>query len=254
LKKKTTAKKKTPLDLRRVLDGWEFNPGNVTVRQIIGDDGEPKVQLRLDLGLLQMELDGRPDGQHPHGLESHFEHFQTLAAKKPGDFLLREEDCATLQQEAVQYYHRYLALFHLEDWTRVIRDTSRNLALFDFVEEHTDDPSLSHMFQQFSPYVLMMRARAKANLALSRQQALEALREAEGGVEAIRDFFEQRGHAEMAEQSQEIHFLENWIKELRASKPLSERDRLERALAEAIEQENYEKAATLRDTLRALNV
>ena len=36
-------------------------------RKIVGEDGKEKLQVRLDLGLLQMELNGRPDGERPHG-------------------------------------------------------------------------------------------------------------------------------------------------------------------------------------------
>jgi len=54
------------MDITQALRGWSFEPGQVNVRLIRGNDGKPKLQLRLDLGLLQMELDGRPDGKRPH--------------------------------------------------------------------------------------------------------------------------------------------------------------------------------------------
>ena len=54
------------MDISGVLRGWTFQPGQVNVRLIRGSDGKPKLQLRLDLGLLQMELNGRPDGKKPH--------------------------------------------------------------------------------------------------------------------------------------------------------------------------------------------
>jgi len=49
-------------DLLPLLKGWDYEPGTINVRKINGMDGQPKLQMRLDLGLLQMELDGRPDG------------------------------------------------------------------------------------------------------------------------------------------------------------------------------------------------
>ncbi len=54
------------MDIADAMKGWAFEPGQVNVRLIRGNDGKPKLQLRLDLGLLQMELDGRPDGKRPH--------------------------------------------------------------------------------------------------------------------------------------------------------------------------------------------
>jgi hypothetical protein len=245
-------------DVGPLVEGWNFVPGQVTVRQITGLDGKQKLQLRLDLGILQMELDGRPDGQHPFGHESLFDYYRSLAegfAKKNSDelkFALDAEDCGKLQQEAVQYYHRYLGLFQLGDWRRVIRDTERNLAQFDFVEEHAQEEPLVWMFQQFRPYVLMMLARARAQEALTRKAHGEAVREVQKGLDEIRRFFERTHHAELVEASGEIRFLENWLQELQNNKPLSERDKLEKALAAAIEREDYETAASLRDSLKAL--
>ncbi len=57
-------------DITSILENWDFEPGKISVRKIIGQDKRPKIQLRLDLGLLQMETTGRPDGHRPHGFES----------------------------------------------------------------------------------------------------------------------------------------------------------------------------------------
>ena len=54
-------------DIRPILAGWNFEPDLVQVRIISGDDGTQKIQMRMDLGLLQMEIDGRPDGERPEG-------------------------------------------------------------------------------------------------------------------------------------------------------------------------------------------
>src|SRR5208282_2075496 len=57
-------------DITPVLKGWDYEPGTINVRKISGMDGMPKLQMRVDLGLLQMEMSGRPDGARPHGCES----------------------------------------------------------------------------------------------------------------------------------------------------------------------------------------
>lgn len=245
------------LDLGPLLDGWNFIPGQVTVRQVTGNDGKLKLQLRLDLGLLQMELDGRPDGQRPFGHESLLEHYRSLAKEftssdPEAEFTLDAEDCAKLQQEAVQYYHRYLGLFQLADWKRVIRDTQRNLDLVAFVEEHAENESLAWMFQQFCPYIIMMRSRALAQEAIEKKNFDKAVAEAERGLEEIKSFFQSTDHAELIDLSPEVRFLENWIIELKTTKPLTERDRLQKALSAAIEREDYETAASIRDALRGL--
>src|SRR5437773_1196014 len=57
-------------DILPMLKGWDYEPGTINVRKINGLDGRQKIQMRLDLGLLQMELNGRPDGATPHGYDS----------------------------------------------------------------------------------------------------------------------------------------------------------------------------------------
>jgi protein-arginine kinase activator protein McsA len=46
--------------------------------------------------------------------------------------------------------------------------------------------------------------------------------------------------------------LETWLGEIRNRRPLSTREKLEQALNEAVQSEDYEKAAEMRDALRNL--
>jgi hypothetical protein len=63
-------------DISPLLDEWPFEPGRINVRLIQGTDGEPRIQVRLDLGLIQMHLEGRPDGRRPNGFPSLLEYFE----------------------------------------------------------------------------------------------------------------------------------------------------------------------------------
>src|SRR5688572_29064615 len=63
-------------DILPLLKGWDYEPGTINVRKINGLDGKPKLQMRLDLGLLQMELTGRPDGAKPHGFDSLLDYYE----------------------------------------------------------------------------------------------------------------------------------------------------------------------------------
>jgi len=129
-------------DLGLILEGWKYNPNEVTVRKIVGLDGLEKIQMRLDLGVLQMEISGRPDGRKPHGHESLLDYHRASLERhraKTGDvedFTLDEDEVSDLKQEAMQYYYRYLSLFHLEEYDQVMRDTERNLGAFDFIREY----------------------------------------------------------------------------------------------------------------------
>src|SRR5713101_5064611 len=155
-------------DISHLLDQWDYQPGQVVVRRFKAKDGKEKLQLRVDLGLLQMNAEGRPDGKRPFGHPSLFEYQQSrlhryVAAHDGSDegFRLKAEECAKLQLEAIQYHHRYICLLQLEDYAAVVRDAERNLAVFDFVAKHAESEDLAWSLQQFRPQLLMVLTRAK---------------------------------------------------------------------------------------------
>ena len=51
------------LDLNDLLRDWPHEPGMIKVRKILGTDGKEKLQLRIDLGLIQMETRGEPHAE-----------------------------------------------------------------------------------------------------------------------------------------------------------------------------------------------
>src|SRR5258706_16333105 len=80
-------------DISHILDKWEYHPGQVVVRKFIGKDGQEKIQLRVDLGLLQMNAQGRPHGKRPFGAASYYDHLLTKATQVgKDDFTLTPED------------------------------------------------------------------------------------------------------------------------------------------------------------------
>src|SRR6266446_6689488 len=175
------------LDLNTLLKDWPHEPGAIKVRKIVGLDGREKLQLRIDLGVLQMELTGRPDGARPHSCESLLTYHQlraTRAAQRGETYELTPEQCTELQQEGIQYYHRYLSLFQINEFAGVVRDTQRNLDLFAFVDEHSEREEVIWSFQQFRPYVLMMNTRAKTSILLAEGKFSEAIQQIESGREA----------------------------------------------------------------------
>ena len=243
------------LDLNTILKDWPHENGNVKVRKITGLDGREKLQLRVDLGVLQMEVTGRPDGARPHNCESLLEYHQRRAVRAAGkgeDYELTPEECAELQQEGIQYYHRYLSLFQVNDFAGVVRDTQRNLDLFTFVTEHTDREELSWSLQQFRPYVLMMNTRAKASIFLGQGKFGDAMAEIERGRDAIANFFHHSNFPELASKSSEIAFLDEWLEEVKAKRPLSKLEIMQREMESAIAGELYERAAELRDAINLL--
>src|SRR5881398_3259517 len=243
------------LDLNTITDDWPYESGTIKVRKIAGLDGREKLQLRVDLGVLQMELTGRPDGRRPHNCESLLEYHQKRAARaeqKGETYEVTPEQCAELQQEGILYYHRYLSLFQINDFQGVVRDTQRNLDLFTFVTEHIDRNELSWSLQQFRPYVLMMNTRAKASILLGQGKFPEAVAEIERGRDAIGDFFQDSNFPELVSKSSEIAFLNEWLEEVKTKRPLSKLEIMQREMETAITKELYERAAELRDAIKLL--
>jgi hypothetical protein len=245
------------VDLSEVLKGWPYEPGKVNVRVITGDDGEPRIQVRLDLGLLQMHVEGRPDGQRPHDFGSLLEYFEAQLDEKSGGgedeaFSLSSEDCRALREEAVQYYHRYVALLVLEDYEGVVRDTTRNLRVLDFCAQHAAAESDRNVMEQFRTYITMIRARAMAGQAIKDNEPKAAIHAIDEGLESLRQHFIENDRPELFDQSGEVQALRGMRDALVPKLPVSQKSELHERLARAIEQENYELAAILRDEIRLL--
>src|ERR1700739_3114860 len=243
------------LDLNTILKDWSHENRAIKVRKILGLDGRHKLQLRIDLGVLQMELHGRPDGMRPHGCESLLTYHQQRAAQAKGrgdSYELTPEECAELQQEGIQYYHRYLSLFQINDFHGVVRDTQRNLDLFDFVDAHTERDELSWTLQQFRPYVLMMNTRATASIFLVQGKFPEAIADIRRGRDAIAEFFQKSNFPELAAKSSEIHFLEEWLNEVSAKRPRSKLEIMESEMETAVAQKPFQPPSELPHPIQQL--
>ena len=245
-------------DITPVLKGWDYESGTINVRKINGLDGTPKLQMRLDLGLLQMEMSGRPDGAKPHGHESLLDYFEAQLAehrKSNGSdlgFHLSSEQCQSLREESLMYYQRYLSLFVLEEFAGVVRDTSRNLRVLDLCGQFAIDESDRLVLEQYRPYITMMNARASAYLQLKSGRPAEALRTVDAGLKSIKEFFEKFGQEEAYGRSNEVRVLKRFAREIRRKLPVNPMDRLQRKLDKAVKKEEYEEAARLRDKIAAL--
>lgn len=244
-------------DISHLLRDWDYLPGQVVARRFKGRDGLEKLQLRVDLGVLQMNAEGRPDGKRPLGHESWFAAYQQQLEQwkeshsgSDEDFSLGAAECGRLQQETIQYHHRYICWFQLADYDGVERDCDRNSQVYQFTANYADTEELAWSLLQFVPQMLMMRTRARGTAYLKKNQwnlALEAIRE---GLEELEAFFRDNNREENIETSGEIASLRGWMEDVRQKRPLSERETLERQLGEAIDSEDYEKAARLRDQLK----
>jgi hypothetical protein len=230
----------------------------VNARRIEGRDDRPKLQIRVDLGVLQMELEGRPDGEtpggHPSLLEMQSERLERYVEQNRSSqgFVLSSEECRALREEAVQYYHRYVGLFVLGDFAAVVRDTTRNLEVFDLCRTYGQTEADRAILEQFRPHVIMMRVRAAAEIALGQNRPKDALAELDDGLEMIRAFYEDAGMPDAFADANEVQLLRGMRASLVPKLPASQRAELRERLQVALATENYELAAILRDELRML--
>src|SRR5215207_3475731 len=258
---KDTPKEKTEgrspnKDITPVLRGWDYEPGTINVRKVSGIDGSPKLQMRQDLGLLQMEVSGRPDGRRPHGYESLLEYFETQLADhrrrnhgSEDGFHLSRNQCQSLRDEAMMYYWRYLSLFVLEDFTGVVRDTARNLRVLDLCGKFAMDEQDQLVLEQYRPYIIMMNTRAQASIESGERRYADALRTIDKGLAGIREFFERFSQEDSYGEANEVRVLKRLAREIRKKLPVNPIERLERKLDKAVRDERYEEAARLRDRI-----
>ncbi len=244
-------------DISPILESWEYDiRQEMMVRRIRGADGTMKIQMRLDLGLLQLNENGRPDGKKPHGRESLLSYFEEAARTMQNKFGSDEElgldkdDCYALQQEGVQYYYRYLCFFQLGDYQKAERDTARNLRLFDFVKTHAAEEKYIEDFEQYRPYVMMMNTRARVLGALKSKKVNQAVSEIHRGINQIERVYERAENLELPRT--EIAFLKNWADEIVKRYTPSKRRRLVEELEKAVMNEEFERAAKIRDRLNRM--
>ncbi|MBI4662278.1 MAG: UvrB/UvrC motif-containing protein [Verrucomicrobia bacterium] len=244
------------VDLRGLLQGWPYDPEDDT-RTARGDDGREILQVRLPLGLEQYELNGRPDGVRPHGMDSLLDfHLKRLAEAKASEqdaaFTLTHEECAGLFAEGTLYYYRYLHLFQIKDWLRTVRDTSRNLRMFDFVHRYAESEPDQMYQEQWRPYLMRMNSAASAMLELENGNHDKALEIIQTTISNIHSLPEMEDETFKIERRRSLAALRELAGQIQKTKPVSELERLEQDLRGAIETQQFERAAELRDRIRAL--
>jgi hypothetical protein len=245
-------------DLRQITDDWPYEPGQIHVRKIRGADNRIKIQMRVDLGVLQMEVEGRPDGRRPYNHESYLDYQLERAEahqRRNGTdlgFSLDTEECREIREEALQYYQRYLANFVLEEYEAVVRDTKRNLDAIDLCAKYATDDEDRYSLEQYRPYIVMMNVRSKALRAIQHSAYRTALAHVETGLKTIRDIYTRFGDRKAYKASGEAQILKALRQEIRKHLPDDPVRLIKRKLNRAVAEERYEEAAKLRDELETL--
>jgi hypothetical protein len=243
------------LDLNELVAGWDCPRGQICARLVIGRDGCELVQLRVDLGVLQMFPDERPDGVHPHGLPTIRAH---IGHQLRTGRCLNTDDWRELERELTQINYRRLAYSGLaEDALRVdddatarsylaraLRDVDACLECLRMLQNGPESACVS-----LRPMLVFNRARLASQLAVTEGRHEEAVEELEAGAARLEQLLAERaGEDERRPEDPGVGYLRQVSQRLRKQHGIERtlRERLEAA----IEGEDFEQAARLRDELR----
>lgn len=252
-------------DIDEALNDWPYDPdpGAETVRQIRTRDGRRVIQVRKELGLMQMESEGRPDGSKPHGFNTYLDYLRYRADRRQQtgnvdpDWLNTDEHRLCIEREFMQFYHRRVAWMALNRYERVLTDAQHTLALMNFVRSHFTQPEYIDSHERFRPMVHFHQTQARTGLALEEQNPEKAIDAIHQGMLDIKIHFEEWQDTHFEEGQTEAEELDHQelldqLGEIEAAirrrynvgKTLSEQ------LNEAIDNEDYEQAAQIRDRMK----
>ncbi|MBN1912142.1 MAG: UvrB/UvrC motif-containing protein [Pirellulales bacterium] len=239
-------------DIDDLTRNWAFKPGSVTARLVQARDEREVLQMRIDLGVLQMETTGRPDGQTPGGMETYLDYLIFRAFHEGEHFELTDEHCSEVDREFLQYYHRRICWLALRRFDEALADADHTLMLMDFVAAHATDSDWITSHEQYRPFVVFQRTQAVSLSCLDKEGPEASIEEIDDGIRHLRvactvwnrDEDEDDRAAELEDMIAQLVELKEWVREhYRLGRTLDER------LAEAVQREQYELAARLRDEI-----
>jgi hypothetical protein len=243
---------KTPQHLDYLMQQWPYEFGEVSARVVAGADGRSVLQLRVDMGVLQMETTGRPDGSRPGGCETYYDHLLSLAFQEGESFELDAERCLEVEREFLQFFHRRICWLALREFERAAADAAHTLALMDFSTAHAPCQEWAEMHEQFRSFVLFHRIQAAALAQLEHDKARAALEVLDAGLDELRKVYAEQ----LSEDFDEFEDFDDddLVLKLREMKDaITEhykvRPPLAEQLANAVASEKYELAARLRDKI-----
>ncbi len=248
------------LDLQELTADWDHSTGEICARLIVGCDGVELVQLRVDLGVMQMFPDGRPDGQRYRGFPRVLDfiaHEQRLETGQPG-----LDDWRELEREVYQVNYRRLAFSDLAEEAlvnqepetaaahlrRALRDIDYCLKCIELARA-APEYRLGGSAVALQPALLFHAGRLRTQLAVVQGRYDAAVEAAEQAEQQLLTMLDDTGlDEEQREQDPGVLFLRELAQRLRDEYDIA--GTLQEQLEEAIRNEDFETAARLRDEIR----
>jgi hypothetical protein len=245
------------LDLDDLTSGWDCPPGELRARALAGRDGQELLQLRVDLGVMQMFITDRPDGERYHGLSTardYVEHELKLGGRQ-----LTPEDWQELERELLQTNYRRMALAavaenalqandedgarrHIESALRDVDECLADLRLLDAQGAAKDG------YASLAPALVFDRARLTVQAKIILGQFEDAIEQAEAGAAELEQLLGELGYDEEQRAADTgLRYLRETGLQLRREYGIAQT--LHEQLAKAVENEDFETAAEIRDEL-----
>lgn len=243
------SKKSDRQHIDRILNDWPYDPDAVSVRLVDGDDGRELIQMRIEMGLLQLETTGRPDGEKPEGASSYYDYLKERYRNEDDESEFTVEECAECDREFVQYYHRRICWLAMREFSKAVHDADHTLRLMDLCRDYSPDEEWTISHEQYRPFVMFHRIQAAALAELDQHGPEEAVAAVNAGLDKMREIFEEHGADDAFEENELVERLNEFRETLREK--FSVGKTLDEQLEEAIETEEYERAAKLRDLIQA---
>lgn len=237
-------------NIDNLISDWPYDQDSGGVRMGKGEDGRDIILMRIELGVMQLEVNNRPDGTRPFGSPTYFAHIadQARVAESEGRELdLDEEQCSEIDREFVQFYYRRISWLQLQKYELAMRDADHTLGLMDFCYQHSPHEEWTMSHEQYRPFVLYHRTQAAALNAIENNGPEEAVHEMNVGLEKMRSLFELHDAEEQYEENRLVAELISSREDIRRRYEVGQT--LHEQLNEAVATEQYELAAKLRDEL-----
>ncbi len=235
-------------DIDELLKHWPFDPFAINVRMLESRQRQV-LQMRVDMGVLQLETEGRPDGTTPHGATTYYD-FLKAKSIEADEFSLDEQNCLEVDREFVQFYHRRVCWLQLKKFRNAVADADHTLGLMDFCKSFSTDDDWTNNHEQYRPFVIYHRTQAAALAWLEGDEEVDtdrAIQEVNDGLERMRKLFIEYEAEEQYEEDDLVIRLIEFREGVREKYEIGLT--LQEQLDKAVENEDYEKAAELRDQL-----
>ena len=231
-----------------ILQDWDYDSQSIRARIVAGQDGEADVlQMRVEMGIIQMAVDGRPDGIRPEGFATYLDYLLQEEISQGNEWDLNDEQCMEVDREFMQFYQRRISWLSIKEYQQVVRDADHTLALMDFCKRHSPDDGWTIVHEQYRPFVLFHRTQAAAYHQLNESTPQAAIECINDGLNTIRSIFESHDLEEHFDEDELVSQLRDIRESLRDEYNVGKT--LHEQLADAIASEQYERAAEIRDQL-----